>query len=87
MDQKPAGEAVPGESVPDETTPESFDPHVPVGHPSAETDEQLEAERAGLTDLKWKPLTERCGSRPPKMAATLRNTRTAASWRSNPACR
>ncbi len=54
MDQKPAGETVPGE-----TAPESFDPHAPVGHPSAETDEELlAAKAAGLTDPRWKPLTE-----------------------------
>jgi len=53
MDQKPAGEA-----VPEEAAPESFDPHAPVGHPTAETDEQLLAEKAGLTDPRWLPLTE-----------------------------
>ncbi len=54
MDPKPAGEAIPGEGA-----PESFDPHAPVGHPSAETDEELlAAKAAGLTDPRWKPLTE-----------------------------
>ena len=54
MDPKPAGEA-----VPEETVPESFDPHAPVDHPSAETDEELlAAKAAGLTDPRWKPLTE-----------------------------